>query len=585
MANVQFRMKCLELGNSSRELADQFWLMCARDMWFWVNTFVWTYDPRLPRDRRKIPFITNGDQDKALYALTEAVRLGSESQVSVDVAIEKSRGTGGTWINLLKIAHEFQFHPDGSFLLGSRKEDLVDKPDEPDSLMWKVDFIFNNQPTWLRPLVKRSSMKILNEENGSVITGESTNPDFGRGGRKSIILLDEFSKVPDAASINTACSGTANTRFFNSTHSGAGSEFNRICDSVRPELRIRLHWSGFKGYRNNLRWDANGKLSSDWYEGMCRKLPGKVAIAAELDICPIGSEALFFDVEVLRYIELNDCRPPMFTGDLLYDPLGQPTKFMEHPHGKLKLWAPLDIQGRPPEDDYKVGNDTATATGASNSTVNVFNKRTGIQVAEFADPNIQPDEMGTYAVAICRWFKRKDGEPAELIWEAQGPGRNFGVKVHDLGFGRIYFSQDENKITKDHSDRPGWFPTRDNKRLMLGEFAIALNQKKFIVRSLELVQELKCYVYAEDGRSIEFKSPQSGDLEDSSGARDNHGDRVISAGLCWKVAGTTLSEAEEQVEAAPSPWSFAGRALEHQQEAKELDKRFPFLAMCRPKKK
>ncbi len=564
-----------ELGQSSKEDADDLWRMCAQDMWFWINTFLWTYDPRLKC--KKIPFITNGCQDKALWVLTEAVRVGR------DAVTEKSRGVGGTWTNLLPICHGFQFMDSGNYLIGSRKAELVDKAGSPGSLFWKVDFLFNTQPTWLAPIVDRTFMKIRNEENGSVINGESTNEDFGRGDRTTITLLDEFGKVENAPAINTACAATSNTRFVNSTHGGVGTEFNRLCEGA-GEFKIRMHWSEFEGYRSGLRWNLDGKISSDWYEAMCRKLPGKVQIAAELDICPIGSEALYFDAEMLKSIELNDCQQPLFTGELLFDPTGMPTKFMPTPHGRLRLWCPLDVTGLPPAGDYKFGCDIAAGTGASNTTIEGYDQKTKIQVAEFAHSKTMPEEAALYSVALCRWFGRDKDSPAELIWENQGPGATFTEAIIRNGFGNIYFSQDENKITKDRSDRPGWYNTQASKERMFGEFAVALRAKEYIVRSLELVRELGSYVYAE-GRKIEPRT--GGGMEtDPSGARANHGDRVIGAGLSWKAASASgmITEKKDDPEIIYGTTAWY-HSLHYKKEAKsKVESLYPFIASCNPKK-
>ena len=77
-----------------------------------------------------------------------------------------------------------------SFLLVSRVQDYVDKPGNPKALFWKIDFLLNNFPPWLKPRGYREAnhrrlLHIENPENGSVIDGESTTGNVSRGDRRT----------------------------------------------------------------------------------------------------------------------------------------------------------------------------------------------------------------------------------------------------------------------------------------------------------------------------------------------------------------------------------------------------------------
>ena len=148
--------------------------MCARDPLFWVNSFVWTYDPRLKQS--VVPFVTYASyQDETILAIVDSIESGG------DVLIEKSRDMGASWLCLLVFTWYWHFHPEKSFLVASRKEDLVDKTDDPDSLFWKIDFILKWEPSWLAPIHERTSLHFLNVENDSTIDGASTTSDTARG--------------------------------------------------------------------------------------------------------------------------------------------------------------------------------------------------------------------------------------------------------------------------------------------------------------------------------------------------------------------------------------------------------------------
>ncbi|MCK5604749.1 hypothetical protein KAR91_22860, partial [Candidatus Pacearchaeota archaeon] len=280
-ANLAFRRKMIELGASSFEAAKELWIMCKRDPLFYINTFVFTYDPR--RQPSALPFITYEYQDEAILELNEAVG-------NYDLFIEKSRDMGASWLCLFVPQYRFQFHDLQSFLMVSRKEDLVDKTEDPDCLFWKVDFIHENQPAWLRPRVNRNKLHIYNLDNGSTIDGSSTTGDVGRGGRRTAILLDEFASVDDGYAVLAATRDTTTCRLFNSTPKGTGNAFY---DMKMTDIRkLRMHWSQHPikaeglytskdgqliiiddrhNHAEGYEFILDGKLRSPWYDVQCKR--------------------------------------------------------------------------------------------------------------------------------------------------------------------------------------------------------------------------------------------------------------------------------------------------------------------------
>ena len=131
--------------------------------------------------------------------------------------IEKSRDMGASWMCLMAFEWVWHFHSISSFLLVSRKEDLVDKTNDPRSLMWKIDYMHKNQPRWLLPSIGRSNFHIINHDTGSTIDGESTTGDVARGDRRTAILLDEFASVDQGARVLAATGDATDCRVMNST--------------------------------------------------------------------------------------------------------------------------------------------------------------------------------------------------------------------------------------------------------------------------------------------------------------------------------------------------------------------------------
>lgn len=172
--NVAFRKKCLEQAKVNEDYAKQLWIMCSRDILFWINTFCYTYDPRLVPKSAVVPFLTYYFQDIAIDEIRQAIEKG------YDALINKSRTMGVSWICLTVFTHYWNFKDYVSFRLLSRNEDLVDKTDDPDSLFWKILFVVDHLPKFLKPTYNYIHLSIKNEDNHSTQTGCTTTSDAAR---------------------------------------------------------------------------------------------------------------------------------------------------------------------------------------------------------------------------------------------------------------------------------------------------------------------------------------------------------------------------------------------------------------------
>ncbi len=541
-ANLKFRREMIQMGCCDPKAAEELWIMCSRDPLFYINTFVFTYDPR--RQPSALPFITYDYQDEAILSIEDA--LGDH-----DLFIEKSRDMGASWLCIFGFEYRFHFRPLQSFLCVSRKEDLVDKTEDPDCLFWKMDFIHKNQPGWLRPNVNRTKLHIYNIDNGSTIDGSSTTGDVGRGGRRTAILLDEFASVDDGHAVLRATRDTTTCRLFNSTPKGTGNAFY---DMKQTDVeKLRMHWSKHpiksaglyiseNGQLNimdtrfafpaDYEFILDGKLRSPWYDAECKRAAHTMEIAQELDIDYLGSDYQFFDSLVLDRIQKEQVKEPYLVGDLDFDVTTfTPHGFLEREKGPLLLWAYVDARGHLPEDrNYVLGVDVAAGTGASNSCISITDCKTKEKIGEYAVNKYKPHELAKVAVAMARWLKGASGT-ARLIWEANGPGREFGDTVIELGYRNIYYRVNERSLSKKQSDTPGWFSTKEGKLALLGDYRKSLASNEFINRSYQAIREAREYVFTAAGSVEHAKSINT---IDPTGARENHGDRVIADALCWR---------------------------------------------------
>jgi hypothetical protein len=595
-ANLRFRRELLAMAGADQLAAAQIREMCSKDLLFYVNAFGWTYDPRCQVSA--LPFVTYGFQDEALVGVAECVVDGR------DYAMPKSRDMGASWIGLTAYEWFWHFRDALSFLLISRNEDYVDKKGNPKSLFWKIDFLHEHQPKWLLPSGRwlgwgdpnRKILHLRNSDNGSVIDGESTTGDAGRGDRRTAMFIDEHAafELNDGFRVLRATRDTTKCRGFNSTPQGANNGFYEVVHNTSAR-QFRLHWSvhpeknrgiytteggkvklldKFKGmvevrqkgskevkkvkFPDEYPFKLDGKMRSPWYDGECARCINEMEIAQELDIDFLGSDYQFFDPESLNLLRKRYCRPPLLVGDLEIDTeTCEPKRFVENPKGKLALWITLGPDGRPGSDRrFVLGSDVSAGTGASNSVTVAVERATGEKIAVWRDPNTRPNSFARISMALGKWFNR-----GLMVWDRSGPtGENFTKEVVKNGYGSVYYRRNEKKVGRDITDEPGVFLNPVARSALLEDYRDALGNHRYINRSDAGMTECLQFIRRPDG-SIEHSA--AANSQDPSGARTAHGDEVIADALaCLGVADTQSIKAPTEPEVLPGclAWRMQQRA-------------------------
>jgi hypothetical protein len=248
---------------------------------FWWNKFrknivdfcekcLVVYEPRAPKFK-EIIFIPFEHQKKIFTELDNAYKNKG------DLFIEKSRDLGVSYTVLAWILHRWLFEPGFSALVGSRKESEVDNRLNT-SLFGKLRFMLYSLPKWLAPagFKKRfhdSHMKLINPENGSVIEGESANPNFGRGKRASVIFADEIFFWPFMQESIRAMYDSSPVRFFVSTPD-KNAFAKRFVESLKSQNRVLT-----------IEWKEHPFKTLEWYnEEKIKRSANPGAIISELDI-------------------------------------------------------------------------------------------------------------------------------------------------------------------------------------------------------------------------------------------------------------------------------------------------------------
>lgn len=189
-----------------------------------INDWLITYNPQ-NKPTAIIPFVLFPKQEDLIRFFKD------KNDNREDGLCEKCRNVGFTWLAIGFSIWLWLFYPEQKISFGSRKEDLVDTIDDPDSIFEKIRIALRYLPKEFLPLgfnvdVHTSFMKIINPENGSRITGEAGD-NIGRGGRSTIYFLDEFAFLERPQKVEAALSENSDCKIYISTPNGVGNPFHQ----------------------------------------------------------------------------------------------------------------------------------------------------------------------------------------------------------------------------------------------------------------------------------------------------------------------------------------------------------------------
>ncbi len=606
--NVRYRAWVLEEARDNPTRQAQFRKMCREDILFYANTFCWTHSPKDHPEFPDRPFITWKFQDNVLKEIAAAI--GHH-----DLALPKSREMGATWLCMLAIEWRWHFWPGQTFLVCSRKQEFVDKTGSPKALFWKLDYLHRNQPRWLLPTgrwlldkdPKRLNNHLENADSGSVIDGEATVPNLGRGDRLTAILLDEHAHIEKGAAISKATRDATRCRIFNSTPNGTGgigAEFNKYVNENEYCRVVRMHWrqhpekvAGLYSSKNGKVVYLNkgyvypegyvfihdGKTRSPWYDEQCRRVNSPRELAQEVEIDFLGSGDRFFDVPVVENHRRLHQQEPFYRGALRVKLKDLSAEWHEASHGDasleketeakwclrpMKIWCPIDPNTLQPHvSDFAVGCDVAAGGGgdySSNSALAVLDKRTGRLVATFAANDIDPKIFVCFAIAVCKWFYN-----ATLNWEDNGPtGTQFRKEVVRREYPYLFYRNVENLGFTKKTDKIGWCSSANiGPAELLGDLQRAMREGKAFVQDKATIDELLQYVWS-GGKVVHDGALAT---EDESGKGKAHGDRAIAMGLAWLTRRDSPAPPKEEEGPKEYPVGSMGWILKKDEEARTRD--------------
>lgn len=258
------RLKITDACSRSNEAKVYAMAACKADPIFFINNFCWT--PNDKYEQYHFPFILFDFQEDYVRWLNDHIDNGK------DGLVEKSREMGVTWLTTSLFLWKWLFNDNFNALIGSYKQELVDDRSK-DSLFGQVDYNLRSLPKWMLPKkfkhnIHRTSMKLVNPESSNIIKGDTMNPEFGRGSRRSVIFMDEGAHWEYFQDAWDSCGDTTNCRITVSTPLG----YNAFAALRNSGIDVKT-----------LLWNLHPLKDQGWYEYEKSRRTDD-ALAQEIDI-------------------------------------------------------------------------------------------------------------------------------------------------------------------------------------------------------------------------------------------------------------------------------------------------------------
>jgi phage terminase large subunit len=233
-----------------------------------INTFGYTTDPRLIAKNKPalVRFVLWPKQIELVEWMLERFRNGEPGTVV------KSRDVGASWVASALLCSLSIFNKNFAAGLASATEAKLDRSSDPDTLFFKIrEFMKHLPPEFnagYNPDKHSHYLRVTFPETGASITGEAGD-QAGRGGRKSLYIVDESAHFERPKLIDAALAATTECRLDMSSVNGIGNSFYERAHN--PEVP-----------RFDLTWRDDPRKDDEWYAAKVATLD-PIIVAQEID--------------------------------------------------------------------------------------------------------------------------------------------------------------------------------------------------------------------------------------------------------------------------------------------------------------
>jgi hypothetical protein len=592
LENLVWRRMVGEAAQGDKGLREALRQAAFDDVLFFFQGFLWCYEPRA--EIKVQPFCLWPHQVPAILAIDKAITDSARNmEEPIDVLMDKSRVQGGSLIDIGVILHRCL--RDDMFAAGlvSRNMDCADNANDPDSLMWKLDWELKMLPWWMKPL---NSTRLVSKHswsygNGSSVIAYAATGDVCSGGRKSVFDFDEVAKFDDQqpGAADEAMNSTqhvTNCRIFTSTHKGdSGVWYDMIFGDNWVADGPIFPWGGSGVYRNS---SGSVKIILDWRDNPTQnrlayryvggdffsERPEEAGAVAKY-IKQIKANGNLEKLKRRGYVKEGRLRSPWYDRKCLQkaatprgiaqeldrDPRGTVGKLFNtdvldrmtkekvkapvwegrpvvhdgelrlvpQEGGPLKLWFKPGLDDESPAGKYAVGADVGTGAGEVTHSNSALIGG-NCRTGEQVLEYVDPGISPSRFARLAVAVCRWLNN-AMLIWESQGPtGGRFGSEVRqDIGYGNIWLRPKNDT----------W--SRGITTSQAGWCNNRTSDKADLFEDLWVAMDDDLFTprsddFIKECGGWEWKEKRNSQDRDEIIYRGTgHGDRVIAGGLCQKA--------------------------------------------------
>ena len=494
---TKVKHKVILMSQDLKKVIRQEYVRCAKDPIHFMKKYCYIQHPQ----RGRILF--------HLYPFQEtSLKHFQENDYSI---ILKSRQLG---ISTLAAGYSLWlmvFHKDKNVLT------LATTQATARNLVSKVQFMYENLPSWLQPGYQEKNKLSLRLTNGSKITAKSSNADAARSEAVSLLLIDEAAFIDNIGETWASAQQTLATgggAIVLSTPYGTGNWFHKTWVAAETGendfLPIKLPWY------------VHPERDQTWRDSQDAQL-GDPRLAAQECDCDFSTSG-----DTVIYGELLEFYEQTYRRDALE---------RRGVDKSLWIWEHVDYSR-----NYMIVADVARGDGKDFSTFHIIDIENCKQVGEYRG-QLPPKEFAHLLVGIATEYNN-----ALLVVENANIGWSTIETIQERGYANLYHSPKSGNVTADSyfdphglnsNMTPGFSTTSKTRPLVIAKLQEAINDKSAVIHSKRLLDELKVFVW------------RNNRAEAQTGYND---DLVMAFGIAMYVRETAFRIQRGNSELARSVW-------------------------------
>ena len=434
-----------------KKIVIQEYAKCAKDPAYFMRKYCYIQHPQ----RGRILFNLYPFQDKVLH-------LFKDNQYLITL---KSRQLG---ISTLAAGYSLWlmiFHKDKNVLA------LATTQATARNLVTKVQFMYEQLPSWLQLKAVEKNKLSLRLKNGSRISAKSSNSDAARSEAVSLLIIDEAAFIDNidetfASAQQTLATGGQCMAL--STPNGIGNWFHQTWEKAETGensfIPIRLPWT------------VHPERNQVWRDLQDADLGPRMA-AQECDCDFLSSGDTVFEPEDLIFYETTAQNDPIEKRGV---------------SGDYWIWEYPDYT-----KSYMVVADVARGDGQDFSAFHVFDIESASQVAEFKS-KVPTKEYGNLLVGVATEYNN-----ALLVVENANIGWSTIEQIIEREYDNMYYSsksdQDtvESYMTKMEKGNltPGFTMSMRTRPLVIAKMMDYVRERSVTIKSQRLLKEMRVFVW------------------------------------------------------------------------------------------